>query len=168
MNIISAPLPQEPLSSPSSSRHSDSGDKETRRRSEEISVFRVALSLFAFKYNVSRQMYASLIEILHLAPNVNALRELLRDVRTLKAYLKRCLPLLKMRHRKIPLQIRQLPTMRARDKARANASQQVHALEVDVFWFDPPDLIRRLLSTPGLTSIMHYGFAEYVDNPHEL
>ena len=120
-----------------------------------MSPFRAALSLYANKWNVSREQWEDLRSVLHLLevvpPEVAVLP---KRVDSIKEALDDQLPLLTMRSRTLELDPSLLPT-------RAKHQE-------DILLFDMKEFFRRLLQSKELMNRAHTSMAQYVDEPTEF
>ena len=82
---------------------------------------------------------------------------------TLKRRLRQQLPLLKLMRKAITVNMEKQPSMPSRDKNLGHIIRDVW-----IYWYDPLDLVRNILSARFLVTKMHFGMAEYSDNPTEL
>ena len=86
-----------------------------------------------------------------------------RKLDTLKSNLRQQLPMLKLMRKKITVIIKKQPSLSSRDKELERTIREVY-----IYWYDPFDLIYRILNAELLQSKMFFGMAQYSDNPTEL
>jgi hypothetical protein len=149
-----APTPPQPHGSSLSSDDPTTAIPH-HQKAFKMKPFRAALSLFANKWNVSREQWSDLRSILHLLEHVpDEIALLPKKVDTIKEALEEQLPLLSLRSRKLDLDSSLLPT-HAKHKE-------------DMVVFDMRDYFKRLLQSEELMSRAHTSMAQYVDEPTEF
>jgi|SRR5882762_9700280 len=89
--------------------HSYSGSTQDR--------FALLLSVWCEDVEVSRQQYASLLEILHSIPDTTSIHCLPRSLSTLKRNFREQFPILPLRKKQIPIISGKLPTLSAAEKS---------------------------------------------------
>ncbi|KAI9748114.1 MAG: hypothetical protein M4579_007309, partial [Chaenotheca gracillima] len=139
----------------------DTSEQIPHKRSVYImDDFTFALGLWCNQSNIGRQQYSSLLETLALLKDVNQIKTLPKDVTTLKRSVTAQLPLIEQRRKSIPLLPDKMPTLTP--KMKANVPSMPTAW---LYWFDPVALFIAILSSPILVKKMHFGMANFVDNP---
>ena len=84
---------------------------------------------------------------------------------SLKRQIRRHIPLLQLMRKPLDVVITKQPSLEQRKKGARRHTIQRMAWQ---YWYDPLDLIRTILSATYLTEKMHFGMAQYVDEPTEL
>jgi hypothetical protein len=134
-----------------------------KRADRPISDFALALDLWCFQSNITRRQYSGLLEVLRLLVDIDDLQQLPKDVSTLTKSAVAQLPLLPQRRKQVYLKPEKLPTLQPSQKFG-----DVSAPTTWVYWFDPAALFTAILSTPAITEKLHFGMAEFVDEPYEF
>jgi hypothetical protein len=135
----------------------------------ETSKFKFGFALLCIEAGISRRHYSVILELLHMAQN-NMPRELAKlpsGVTTLKRWFRTQLPRLTMRKKRIPLAAEMLGKDKQRKGSGTAGAQAAGRSEEDLYFFDPVDLSRALISS-DIASKMHVGFGEFHDEPTEL
>jgi hypothetical protein len=117
------------------------------------------LSLWLEAQNISRSGYNGLLEILHLFPTSEQIKELPRKLDTVKTHLHKSLPFLQVHNRQIAVSPEVQPTRSSKDETAPFVTQH--------YWYDIQELCCSILGS-NLAAKIHFGMAEYVDNPFEL
>ena len=120
--------------------------------------FVMAMGMWAETSGVSRQHYQGLLEVLGLLEDLQTLKDLPRTVSTLKKWVQGQLPLIKLRRHKINVDQERMPTHQG----------LVAQPESLMYFFDPIDLFKTVLSSTSFRNKMHVGMANFVDSPSEL
>ena len=129
-----------------------------------IEDFVFALGLWCTKFRVSRRQYSSLVEVLQLMKDITDIKRLPKSVSTLTKSSTSQLPLIPQRRKKVALNPEKLPSIAESAKFDYGNSPP----QAWVYWFDPIALISAILSSPKITANMHFGMAEFVDQPTEF
>ena len=142
------------------------------RHKGSLHDFIVALAVLVTFFSFSRVLYAAMKQVLRLLPrDVDSLNSLLDDipdtVDTLKQRAFGSIPLIEMRSKNVPLNARKIPTDRPTRGGREAAENDVASPSEDMFFLDPIDMFKAILSSP-LPSRMHFGLAVLVDSPTEF
>ena len=134
----------------------------------------LALGLYFERTGGSRTDYVRLREVLQLTEE--AFPDSLKDEKTthtlplkldtLKRQIRRHMPLLKLHRKALTVVVEKQPSMAARKKGERRR-QKIERLAWQ-YWYDPVDLISTILSATRLRDKMHFGMAQYVDEPTEL
>jgi hypothetical protein len=134
--------------------HSYSGSTQDR--------FALLLSVWCEDVGVSRQQYASLLEILHSIPDTTSIHRLPRSLSTLKRNFREQFPILPLRKKQIPIISGKLPTLSAAEKSL------VQSATCWIHFQDPIALLESLARSQTFQRQMFKGMAHFVDNPAEL
>jgi hypothetical protein len=134
--------------------HSYSGSTQDR--------FALLLSVWCEDVGVSRQQYASLLEILHSIPDTTSIHRLPRSLSTLKRNFREQFPILPLRKKQIPIISGKLPTLSAAEKSL------VQSATCWIHFQDPIALLESLARSQTFQRKMFKGMAHFVDNPVEL
>ena len=135
----------------------------------------LAFGLWFEKSGNSRADYARLREILQIpkpsAENITPDLEdpthtLPKKLDTLKRQVRRHIPLLQLMRRAIKVTIEKLPSLAEKQKGRRQR-ERIERLAWQ-YWYEPLDLIQAILSATKLCEKMHFGMAQFVDEPTEL
>ncbi|KAF5854708.1 hypothetical protein ETB97_000922, partial [Aspergillus alliaceus] len=122
----------------------------------DVNAFELALSLWAISSQISREVYVRLHEIL-LMIDSEYTQSLPSSLDTLKRRVERQLSFLPIKKRSIPIAANRQPSHSQKDTE--NTLQ---------YWFDPVPLFHRVMCSKLATEKIHFGMAEYSDNPTEL
>lgn len=136
---------QEPLSSPP-----ESIQQPPAR--EPPSPLILALGLLFEKINASRQDYVRTREVLYLAHSLADSQSPLQipyKIDTLKRQVRAYLPMLRLLRKAVPVVIEKQPSLPSREKGKIQIQRQSW-----LYWYDPIELVKTILSAPGLTSKM--------------
>jgi hypothetical protein len=87
---------------------------------------------------------------------------------TLKRRVRSQMPMLRLMRKPIQVAFEKLPTLPAREKHKPGQPRLHIERKTWHYWYDPVDLVTKILSATDLTRRMHFGMACYVDNPIEL
>ncbi|KAI1818955.1 hypothetical protein F4861DRAFT_548015 [Xylaria intraflava] len=134
-----------------------------RRNPQLLSNIHMAIGIWAQLNGITDHTYRSLREILQTQITADMLDDLALlpvSVRTLKAAMKRRLPLLEMQKASIPLQAEKLPTARLNQKTGQAPKQ-------DLYFFNCVEYMKKLLAS-DIKQKMYFGFAVMVDNQDKL
>lgn len=144
---------------PSLSTENDDSEEISHHHSDFLlDDFFLVLRLWVQEAGISATLYTALLEVLSQISNLAQIGNLPKALVTLKLHTKAQLPLMKLRQKKVPLNTAKLST----------SNSQAEALGASLFWFDPIDLVKTLLSTSGFMKKVHTGMAEFVDKPSAL
>lgn len=138
-------------------------EQSHQRKAHDLSPFAYALGLYCKQYGVSRTQYTALREVMNLLKQdgLSLLDRLPDTVDTLKRHVHEDRPHIELRQKEVALQPTKLPSSR-----RAAALINDRQLSQNLYYFNPIDLMQRILSS-SLVSSMHFGLAELVDTPTE-
>ena len=128
--------------------------------------FQLAFSIWVVQANLSRANYKKLLEVLFLLSSIDQIFKLPAHFDTLRANLSKCLPLLPTDKRNIPVDQTVQPTQGAKTQGAKPGATSDPITEQR--WFNPISLFHSILSSNLATEKMHFGMAEYVDEPVEL
>ncbi|KAJ5146644.1 uncharacterized protein N7515_001208 [Penicillium bovifimosum] len=123
--------------------------------------FHLLLAVWLDDARITRQQYASLVQILQTS-KMQSIQELPLDINTLKRNLRGQMSQLPVISRKIPVIPSQLPTLSPNQR---HLNQQYMK---NLYIIDPIPLITRLLHSPMFQSHMYKGLAELVPRAGEL
>ena len=141
------------------------------RAKNELSMFMLALGLWCQEVGISRSQYRALLEILRIPEMKDNLHKLPSCLSTLKRYAIQQLPLLSLRKKSIPLTSEQLSRNKGKQvtqvQGKGRWKKQLTISTEDLYFFDPIRLFQTIASS-DLTDKMHFGLAEYRDDPTEL
>lgn len=139
-----------------------------------MSKFEKGLALYADLTGMSRPQWEALRELLQLLdvdgkphPDV---RELPKQLATIKSRIRTRLPLMDMRKASIPLKIEKLPTdtsTEKRDRKGKGKAKEVEIRNSDLYFLDPTSIFTAIMSS-DIREDMHIGPALFVDLPTEL
>jgi hypothetical protein len=124
-----------------------------------MSGFELGFSLWAAQSSVSRDDFAGLREVLALPHTEEDVKRIPEKLDTLIDRLNRQLPLLPLSKKDIPVDTDVQPS-----RQNVPSSDPFHS---SIYWYPPAMLFRNILSSE-LADRMHFGMAEYVDQPTEL
>ena len=135
----------------------------TQNKYSRMSDWDLAFGIWCKAFHVSRKQYEALLEVFTTVSDIAQLSSLPRAVGTLIKQVEAQLPLLAMRRKKIALTPEKLPTLPETAKLDFDRSP-AHCW---MYWFDPICMMIKILETPAITTSMHFGFAEFIDEPTE-
>ena len=136
----------------------------------------LALGLWCEKSGCSRTDYVRLREVLQLQKpsateqDADSTREdeildlLPLKLDTLKRQIRRHIPLLRLMRKPLTVVIEKQPSLPQGQKGERQRIERT----AWQYWYDPVDLIKTILSAAFLRRKMHFGMAQYVDEPTEL
>ncbi|KAI2629052.1 hypothetical protein GGS21DRAFT_492604 [Xylaria nigripes] len=119
----------------------------------ELSDFQNALGIWVDLHNISRAAYSQLVEVLHLAKNIDDLQTIPRWKDTLKSKMHRSLPLGKLRRSTVNLDVSKLPT-------RSKSTEKVLSIDLE-------DTLSTLLSSSRVFSQIYRGMAHRTTHVHD-
>lgn len=153
---------------------SDDTDTDSIRRdapSTRISPLTMAFGLWAEKTSISRTDYVHLREVILMAQahreDDEEYMQLPLKLDTLKRQTRANVPLLRLLRKPIKVNLTKQPTLPRGSKPARDARTLVEKTTWH-YWYDAIDLTRHILLASDLVRIMHFGMAEYVDNPLEF
>lgn len=109
-------------------------------------------------------------EYLNFSQSLNPGPEMIKyplKLDTLQLLVRSSLPLLRLMRKAVPVVILKQPSLPAKQKKHRQATTTIHRNSW-LYWFDPVDLARAILSAPKLLEKAHFGMAEWVDEPIEF
>jgi hypothetical protein len=137
------------------------------RFEEKLTSRQLAHGLYCHQAAVSRSEYERLREVWEMGGDPdNPPMPLPKKLDTLKEHVKRQTPRLKMWRKRTSITAEKLPSMPAGEKARAQ--REGYTRKAWQYWYDPEDLVTRMLSASVTRNKMHFGLAHYVDEQKEL
>jgi hypothetical protein len=86
---------------------------------------------------------------------------------TLQRLVRSSLPLLRLLRKSVPVTLSKQPSLPMKQKRNMQAATIIHRASW-LYWFDPIDLARSILSATKLLENAHFGMAEWVDEPVEF
>ncbi|KAI1430453.1 hypothetical protein GGR50DRAFT_690442 [Xylaria sp. CBS 124048] len=123
----------------------------------ELSDFQNALGLWVNLHSISRSAYSQLVEVLRLVKDIDDIKTLTRRKDTLKALVRKSLPLSKLRQSTVKLDMSRLPT-------RSKTTEKVLSIDLE-------DTLSTLLSSSQIFDQVYKGMAHHtncqVQNPWE-
>ena len=131
----------------------------------DVGDFEFLLGLWCDNAGVTRKEYESLREVLSFLTDLKQLDRLPLKLDTLKRRCRQHLPSLKMRRKAIDLNPSKLPTLNPTEK---RGTSQLADSKAFLYFVDPKELFRRMLSGQQFSNKLHFGMAEFVDSPTEL
>jgi hypothetical protein len=87
-------------------------------------------------------------------------------INTLKRQVRSHLPMLRLLRRPITVTLEKQATLAAYEKGKSTRITIIW--QTWHYWYDPVDLVTKILSASKLTAKMHFGLAKYVNSPSEL
>ncbi|KAL8960366.1 MAG: hypothetical protein Q9193_002916 [Seirophora villosa] len=164
-------VPSTSLSTPSSSKPSSGASSRASSRASSVEVIHplptdrplppihLALGLWAEKSAISRQNYARLKQVFSLVTD----HPLPTKLDTLKRLVRHRIPMLRMMRKAIEVTIQKQASFGRTEKKKSIVRKTSW-----MYWFDPIDLVHNILKATKLKQQMHFGMAEYHDQPTEL
>ncbi|KAL9593508.1 MAG: hypothetical protein Q9219_007519 [cf. Caloplaca sp. 3 TL-2023] len=137
------------------------------RSAEELPEFTLAFAMWVEVSGLSRKNYESLLEVLDLLRDIRTIHDLPRSITTLKSRVRAQIPLIGMRKKSLSVVQEQLPTMTPAEKEQVQ-NEPYKPTPTTMFFLDPIDLFRVVLTSAQFRSKMHFGMAHFVDQPCEL
>ncbi|KOC15938.1 hypothetical protein AFLA70_169g002151 [Aspergillus flavus AF70] len=124
--------------------------------------FHFLLGLWCIDTNLSREQYASLLEVLKTLRSVCPIQTLPVSLSTLKKNCKGQIPIIPIRRKKIPVISSKLPTLSAAEKSLAQSGATW------LYFMDSVALLSSLIKSSLFMGDMYRGMAHLVDKPSEL
>lgn len=135
---------------------------EQHRKAHDLSEFALGLGLYCIIHSVSRKQYSTLLQLLKLLGHSDKISRLPDSLDTLKRHVRESIPRIDTRVVKdLPLNPKKLSSSRMLSAIMSGESPTQ-----DLFFLNPVDLLRRILSS-RISSTLHFGMAQLVDNPSE-
>ncbi|KAI9848827.1 MAG: hypothetical protein M1837_006343 [Sclerophora amabilis] len=149
----------------------DDGDDKDGEGAEDIphhrnavllDDFTMALGIWCEDANVTRSGYIGLLQVLRSLSDLGRLKVLPETLDTLRIKTRAQLPLLRLQAKRIPVVMEKQPSLPSRAK-----NKPATTLRKMVF-FDPIDMVRRMVLASAFVERLHFGMADLVDVPTEL
>src|SRR6266516_6488970 len=138
--------------------------------STPISIHLLTLGLQFEKSGSSREDYVRMREYLNFTQSLNPGGEVIDyplKLDTLQRLPRSSLPLLRLLRKSVPVTVSKQPSLPMKQKRNMQAATIIHRASW-LYWFDPIDLARSILSATKLFENAHFGMAEWVDEPVEF
>ncbi len=132
---------------------------------EPLSALYIALGLMFERSGATREDYVRFREVLNLAQLVTESGtplELPGKLDTLKRRVRGHLPMLRLLRKAVPVLVEKQPSMPEQGKSDVQIKRKTW-----LYWYDPIELVRTILSATSLTEKMYFGLAHIVDEPTE-
>lgn len=145
---------------------SDPSEAESVRGPEakaSIDPLLLALGLWCEDAGISRGRYQKLYEVYNTQPKGDNFVPIPKKLDTLKRLVRGVTPLICLMRKKVPVFVDKQPSLSQTMKRRRGKKQRKEWQ----YWFDPKDLVSKILSADMIADKMHVGMAQYVDNPDE-
>jgi hypothetical protein len=177
VSLVTSPpssLPRTSSPPPPSSHDTDTESVQNVKSKGPLSLLLMALGLWCEKSSISRTEYRQLREVWEMAQAIggiqaenNEMLRLLLHLDSLKRSIYGYLPMLRMLRKPITVTLEKQATMPEKTK---NPKEQRTTITRQAwhYWYDPLDLLTKILSTEKLQSKMHFGMAEYSDSGDEF
>lgn len=104
--------------------------------------FQMLLSLWCSDVGVTRQQYLALREVLLTLDDISILKQLPRDISTLKRAARRQVSILPVQRRKIPVTPDKMPTLSRSQRGLYESTMRY------LYFIDPTPLLSKLLLSP--------------------
>ena len=142
---------------------SDTSEKISHRRSlNDVDSFIMTLRLWMKKASITRRSWKSLQEVLSLLRSVDQLKSLSKNLGTFRKRIKAQLSLLKMRRKKLTLDVAQMLTLASLTREDSMIRKNF------MYFFNLAHFFKIMLSTSAFINKLHLDIVNFVDRFSEL